>query len=228
MPVLQTRADLTIVAVGGFSSDSGKTTLLCELLRTFPGWEAIKVTRGHYRSCGKDPDACCVSPLLGAAPLVRSGRAETYAPGKDTGRYWDAGASNVHWVIATDRQVEAGIARALRRVASRGVLIEGNSYLRFVAADFALLVARDERQKVKPSARRVLTKASALYLSGLPEPGRDESVAASTNFNAPGGLAAGTPIFTPATIPQLVERIREVHIAKCRLRRSGPAVVTPA
>lgn len=226
MTVLQTRADLTIVAVGGFSSDSGKTTLLCELLRTFPGWEAIKVTRGHYRSCGKDPDACCVSPLLGAAPLVRSGRAETYAPGKDTGRYWDAGASNVHWVIATDGQVEAGIARALRRVETGGVLIEGNSYLRFVAADFALLVARDERQKVKPSARLVLAKASALYLSGVLESGRDESVAAPANFNAQGGLAAGTPIFTPATIPQLVERIREVHTAKCRLRRSVPAVAT--
>ena len=31
-------------------------------------------------------------------PLVRSGRKETYEFGKDTGRYWDAGASNVHWL----------------------------------------------------------------------------------------------------------------------------------
>ena len=67
--------------------------------QSFPGWEAIKTTRGHYRSCGKDPHACCVSHLLTEEPLVRSGRAETYEPGKDTGRYWDAGATNVHWLI---------------------------------------------------------------------------------------------------------------------------------
>ena len=51
---------------------------LCELLKAFPGWEAIKTTRGHYRSCGKDPKACCVSHLLSEEPLVRSGRDETY------------------------------------------------------------------------------------------------------------------------------------------------------
>jgi hypothetical protein len=54
----------TIIAVGGFTSEVGKTTLVCDLLRAFPGWEAIKTTRGHYPSCGKDPNACCVSHLL--------------------------------------------------------------------------------------------------------------------------------------------------------------------
>ena len=47
---------------------------MCELFKAFPGWEAIKTTRGHYRSCGKDPQACCVSHLLSEEPLVRSGR----------------------------------------------------------------------------------------------------------------------------------------------------------
>jgi uridine kinase len=43
-----------VIAVSGFSSEVGKTTLICDLLRAFPGWEAIKVTRGHYRSCGEE------------------------------------------------------------------------------------------------------------------------------------------------------------------------------
>src|SRR5919199_4808745 len=132
----------TTVAIGGFSSEVGKTTLVCELLRHLRGWEAIKMTRGHYRSCGKDPHACCVSHLLGDEPLIRSGRDETYAPGKDTGRYWDAGASNVHWVIVTDSQVEEGIKRALERVRAEGVFIEGNSFLKFVDVDFTVMVAR--------------------------------------------------------------------------------------
>ena len=59
-----------VVGVGGFTSEVGKTTLLCELLRAFPGWEAIKTTRGHYRSCGKDPHACCVSDLLEEKPVT--------------------------------------------------------------------------------------------------------------------------------------------------------------
>src|ERR1044071_4196015 len=152
----------TTIAISGFSSDAGKTTLLCELLSAFPGWEAVKITRGHYRSCGKDPHACCVSHLLGDEPLIRSGRAETYAPGKDTGRYWDAGAANVHWVIVTDAQVGEGVRLALERVNAPGVIVEGNSFLRSVEVDFALMVARAEGGKLKPSARRALRKSSAL------------------------------------------------------------------
>jgi len=57
-----------IVAVSGLSSNTGKTTLVCELLKRLPGWEAIKLTRGHYRSCGRDPTAAvsaifCVTSL---------------------------------------------------------------------------------------------------------------------------------------------------------------------
>jgi hypothetical protein len=33
---------LTTVAISGVSSEVGKTTLLCKLLREFPEWEAIK------------------------------------------------------------------------------------------------------------------------------------------------------------------------------------------
>src|SRR5512133_1632245 len=99
---------LTIVAISGFSSNVGKTTLACELLRRLQGWEAIKLTRGHYRSCGRDPAGCCVSDLLRDEPVIRSGRESNYQIGKDTGRFWDAGASNVHWVIVKEGQVEQG------------------------------------------------------------------------------------------------------------------------
>ena len=224
MPVELMRNEPTVVAVGGFESNSGKTTLLCELLRALPGWEAIKVTRGHYRSCGKDPQACCVSPLLGDAPLVRTGRAETYAPGKDTGRYWDAGASNVHWVIATDAQVEEGIAHALARVEAPGVLVEGNSYLRFVAVDFAVMVTRGGGQKLKPSARRALPKTSAVYLSGAGDAGDEEPAGVLRQQLAAHDMSADIPLYTPATITQLVARIREAHEVRLNLR----GVVTAA
>jgi len=156
-----------VVAVSGFSSNVGKTTLVCDLLHNLPGWEAIKLTRGHYRSCGRDPAGCCVSDLLRDEPVIRSGREANYQVGKDTGNFWDAGASNVHWVIVSDDQVESGINEALARVKSEGVLIEGNSFLDYVTPNLAIMCARSDGGKVKPSARHALEKSDVLYLSSL-------------------------------------------------------------
>jgi molybdopterin-guanine dinucleotide biosynthesis protein len=160
-------APLRTVAVSGFSSNVGKTTLVCDLLRELPGWEAIKLTRGHYRSCGRDPAGCCVSDLLRSEPVIRSGRESNYEIGKDTGRFWDAGASNVHWVIVNDDQVEQGITEALSRVRAAGVIVEGNSFLEYVTADVTIMCARSEGGKLKSSARRVLPRIDFLYLSSL-------------------------------------------------------------
>jgi molybdopterin-guanine dinucleotide biosynthesis protein len=201
---------IRIVVIAGTSSNTGKTTLLCDLLRELRrdgGWEAIKLTRGHYRSCGKDPHACCVSHLLSDQPMVRSGRDETYAAGKDTGRYWDAGASNVHWVIVTDNQVEQGIRTALARVKSGRVLIEGTSLLKFIEADFVVMVARRDqmsRVKIKPSARRALAEGlvDALYLSG-----EDEGPAFKDSL--PPELAGAATIYTNALWPDLISRIED-------------------
>ncbi|MGB7926230.1 MAG: hypothetical protein WCF57_23520 [Pyrinomonadaceae bacterium] len=204
----------TIVAVCGFSSEVGKTTLLCELLRAFPGWEAIKMTRGHYRSCGKSAEACCVSHLLSAEPVIYSGREKTYAPGKDTGRYWDAGASNVHWVIVTDNQVEEGIKQALARVRSAGVLIEGNSFLKFVRADFTVMAARASGGKIKPSARRALGWADALYLfDDAGEGGERERFAEWRESSVDGRLLPELPVYTRAELPLMTARLRELHTA---------------
>ena len=152
-----------VIGIGGYTSNVGKTTLLCELLAAFPGWEAIKTTRGHYRSCGKDPVACCVSHLLSAEPVVRSGRASTYEAGKDTGRYWDAGAANVHWLIATDDQIAPGIREALSRVRTEGVFVEGNSFAQFVDVDLFVMVRRSDETKIKKSARQALDVADVIY-----------------------------------------------------------------
>lgn len=189
-----------IITIAGTASNTGKTTLVCDLLRELTRdekWEAIKLTRGHYRSCGKDPQACCVSDLLGAQPTVRSGRAETYAFGKDTGRYWDAGATNVHWVIATDNQVEQGINQALARVKTGRVLIEGTSLLKFIKPSWAVLVAGEG--KVKSSAQRALLEGriDAVYLN-------DESARRAPLRD----LLAGLPSYARGELPQLLELLR--------------------
>jgi hypothetical protein len=204
-----------IVAVSGFSSEVGKTTLMCELLRAFPGWEAIKVTRGHYRSCGRDPHACCVSDLLSDEPVVRSGREQNYAAGKDTGRYWDAGAANVHWVIVTDPQVEQGIKQAVERVAAPGVFIEGNSLLDFIQADFVLMVSRASGGKIKGSARHALSHSSAIYLSNLTEEGTDErnKFARWRKESGMDKLIGELPIYTREDLPELIAQVQNIDMS---------------
>jgi len=203
------KARPTIVAVSGFSSNVGKTTLVCELLRRLPGWEAIKLTRGHYRSCGRDPAGCCVSDLLRDEPVVRSGYEANYQAGKDTGHFWDAGASNVHWVIVKDDQVRRGITEALSRVEAAGVIVEGNSFLEYITADLAIMCARSEGGKIKPSARRALARSDVLYLSAL-EPSSEETKTQFEQFC--GGLSfqldlSNLPIITRQDLRALLSRV---------------------
>jgi molybdopterin-guanine dinucleotide biosynthesis protein len=185
-----------VIGVGGFTSNVGKTTLVCELLKAFPGWEAIKTTRGHYRSCGKDPHACCVSHLLTDEPVVRSGRHQTYEPGKDTGRYWDAGASNVHWLIATDNQVEDGIKQALARVKAPGVFVEGNSFSEFVDTHHFVMVRLAGNDRIKSSARRLMSKATAIYISdGMVQARTEPAIECVRQF-------------LPSDLPLLIDQLR--------------------
>ena len=204
-----------IVGVGGFTSEVGKTTLLCNLLKMFPGWEAIKTTRGHYRSCGKDPHTCCVSHLLQDKPLIKSGKSETYEPGKDTGRYWDSGAVNVHWVIATDDQLEEGIKEALARVTSKGVFIEGNSFSSYVPTDFFVMVARADLPQIKRTARSVLDHVSAVYLS-------DRSGEARESFE---DLAKKIKFESAGNVPAVFSSNQVAHLAACLRREDWKSFV---
>jgi hypothetical protein len=223
---------LTKVAIAGVSSEVGKTTLLCDLLREFSGWEAIKMTRGHYRSCGKDPHACCVSHLLGDEPIVRSGFQQTYASDKDTGRYWDAGATNVHWVIVTNEQVERGIQLALERVHAPGVLIEGNSFLRFVDVDFVVLVTGGTNTKIKSSARWAFQKASVVYLfdqtlDRTEATSPKESLELLNRKFGPVGLNRSLPAYATGDFPRLVERITKLHSITAPVRLESGLVRPP-
>jgi len=221
----------TIIAVSGLSSNTGKTTLMCDLLERLPGWEAIKLTRGHYRSCGKDPHGCCVSDLIRDEPLIRSGRDENYETGKDTGRFWDAGAVNVHWVIAGEEQVEDGIRQALARVRSAGVIVEGNSFLDFIDADFAIICARAGENRMKASARRTLAKADAIYLSAIDDA---DGTTARLRFDQwRAGLTNdldlhGLPVLTKEKIPELAVQMQAICEKLSFLRLSAHSACAPS
>lgn len=191
---------MKLVTVSGTSSEVGKTGLVCELLARLPGWAAVKVTRGHYRSCGRDPDTCCVSGLLGDEPRVFRERTETDVVGKDTGRYWAAGAADVRWVVVARGQEAAGIALALAELARHpGVVVEGNRVVEGLEPDLALMVARPGQKEVKVSARRIADRVDALYVPDgdgeepAPDPG--------ALIGAPG--AWRRPVWGPADLDRI-------------------------
>lgn len=154
-----------------------------------------------------------MSHLLNDVPVVRSGREETYAVGKDTGRYWDAGATNVHWLIATEDQVESGIKQTLKRVRSDGVFIEENSFSEFIEVDALIMALRESDTKIKSSARRALSKTSAFYIwrdsNRSSEPyellrGWHRSADLESHL-------ASLPIYTPESFPDLIENLCRIN-----------------
>ena len=197
---------MRIVTVSGTCSEVGKTGLVCELLARLPGWVAVKVTRGHYRSCGRDPETCCVSGLLGDEPRVFAARGDTAVDGKDTGRYWAAGAADVRWVVVARGQEAEGIARALAELDGRpGVLVEGNRVVESLSPDLALMVALPGQKEVKPSARRIVDRMDALYVPH----GEDPLAAdASALVGAPAGSWL-RPVWGPLDLDRIASRLAD-------------------
>src|SRR5262249_31410627 len=104
------------------------------------------------------------------------------------------------------------IRRALSRVNADGVLVEGNSFLDFVEADFAIMCARAGENKMKTSARRTLEKADAIYLSTIDNCDRARTIERFEQWRA--GLTielsvGSLPIYTRHDTSRLIQSIRE-------------------
>lgn len=198
---------MRVVTVSGTASEVGKTSLVCELLARLPGWGAIKVTRGHYRSCGRDPETCCVSHLLADEPRVFREPEDLEVPGKDTARYVEAGAAAVRWVVCRRGQEAEGVARAMVELADRpGVIVEGNTVVPACRPDLALLVAPPDPPEVKSSAVRILDVVDAVYVP--------EDAAAREVAGDPAPLVDGEPgsrswpVWGPADLDAIAARAR--------------------
>ncbi|HKO95405.1 MAG TPA: hypothetical protein VJU86_00320 [Pyrinomonadaceae bacterium] len=142
---------------------------------------------------------------------MRSGSEQTYTKGKDTGNYWDAGAVNVHWVIATDTQVNEGVQEALARVQSEIVFIEGNSFTQYIDPDFFIMVIRRDRMTIKKTARNAMNRVSAIYVSGT----HDAPIEAEFEELSGVNMSSDIPVFSSQTFSMLVERIQNnLHRAR--------------
>jgi len=142
-----------IVGVGGGHSGAGKTEAGCAILYALSGWGAIKCTRTHiYTSVVTDEH------------ILRE-------KGKDTARYYDAGAAEVMWVQATQNNMAETVELARDRLEHLpGIVVEGNSAIEVLNPDIVIFIF-DETLRLKPGAERVLARANAVVaVPGAPPP----------------------------------------------------------
>lgn len=142
---------MPVITVSGHSRKVGKTSIAEGLIAALPeyGWTALKVSsHRHYEDSAGD---CVV-----IEETCRDG-------GSDTSRFLLAGARRALWIQAGRIETAIPALRAIIETASY-VVIEGNSVLDFIAADFSILVMNHGVAEFKKSARGILQRADALVL----------------------------------------------------------------
>jgi hypothetical protein len=184
-----------VIAVSGHSRNVGKTSIAEGLIAALPeyGWMALKVS-SHRHSGDHVKNYAVVE--------------ETNCDGgNDTSRFLKAGACRAFWIRA--EQIETAIP-AVRAIINDApyVLIEGNSVLDFIAADFLILVLNRSVAEFKNSARGILPRADALVLiHESAEPPEWENLLESVPKNTPRFETGDPKVFPPALTELLRSRI---------------------
>ena len=144
---------MPIISVSGHSRKVGKTSIAAGLIAALPeyDWTALKVS--SHRHAG-DPD----TDYTVIEETNRDG-------GNDTARFLKAGARRAFWIQAGCIEAAIPAVRAIIETASF-VVIEGNSVLDYIAADYSILVLNCGVAEFKESARVILSRADALVLIG--------------------------------------------------------------
>jgi hypothetical protein len=155
---------VAIVVIGGHSRSVGKTSVVSELissLRVFD-WTAVKITQYGHGVCSANGEPCdCVTDDHSWAITEEKDRTGE----SDTSRFLVAGASKALWVRTEQgRLAEAMPALRKRIEASRNVIVESNSVLKFLRPDLYLTVLDPSTEDFKTSAREFLDRASAVIL----------------------------------------------------------------
>lgn len=158
-----------VVAITGTASNAGKTWLAERVLeaagRRGVPTTALKVTRTHVDTCPRENDGCGVCDDLTAPFEFIEDPAVLGARGKDTGRYVEAGATLVRWLLVQPTDVPKALVRILPRLpADHVVVAEGNSFRDYGDADVTVMAVTD-RYEIKPSARAILDRVD-LFVPG--------------------------------------------------------------
>lgn len=129
------------VGVGGCRSGAGKTSVATLILKSFPGWGAIKYTKTDL-----------YASIIDEVTVLSE-------QGKDTAKLLDAGAKKVLWVKSPYAELGDVLPVAVGMLSHlKGIVIEGNSAIEIIEPDIVIFVCGFEGS-MKDSARKILRMA---------------------------------------------------------------------
>lgn len=151
-----------LMVVGGHSRNIGKTSVVCEIIRSLVDrqWTAIKVTQYGHGVCSHEGEPCeCADPMHPVA-LSRETGAD---PQSDSGRFLTAGAIESYWARTAAGNLGEAMPRIGKILKSGGnVIVESNSILQFAKPDLCVMVVDGAVMDFKDSSLRFLDRASAI------------------------------------------------------------------
>ena len=196
---------MALVVVGGHSRSVGKTSVVAGLISALPEyhWTALKITQFGHGICSADGKPCDCDTgddHFRALSDERDRSGET-----DTSRFLVAGADRSIWVRTRQGRLSEAIPDIQRKIAgAENVIMESNSFVRFLKPDLYLTVLDGATKDFKVSAMEFLDRADAVILHRNDSPAawelvRMEQVAGKTTF---------TIEPPPYVTPELVEFVR--------------------
>lgn len=147
---------MRIVAVSGGGSHAGKTTLISALIRSLPGWGALKTSPSGV------PHR---HPSEGVEYEIVTDRGRLMSPGTDTRSYIDAGAIAAAWLVARPPVRRSVVEEALGAFAGcAGLLIEGGSLAESFDPGLRYAIVR-AGAPIKPEALRRIEEADLVVVN---------------------------------------------------------------
>ena len=192
---------MSVVTVSGHSRKVGKTSIAEGLIAALPeyGWTALKISSHLHSGNSKNSEV----PAKDFAVFEETDR----GGGNDTSRFLKAGACRAFWIQAGRIEAAIPTVRAIIKDAPY-VVIEGNSVLDFIAADFSILVLNSGVAEFKKSARGILSRADALVLvRSNAERYEWENLLESVPGNIPRFETGAPGVFPPALAELLRSRL---------------------
>jgi hypothetical protein len=168
----QSKRTWRVIVVGGHTRSIGKTQLVCDIIRAFPGtnWIAGKITQYGHGVCAQNGENCDCAPDEHGYAISWERSAQT---GTDSSRFLAAGAKRSFWLRTKQGFLAEGLpllrgaldeAAADSAVDPPTLILESNSVLQFVHPSLYFAVLDSRRDDFKDSARIVLDRADALVL----------------------------------------------------------------
>jgi molybdopterin-guanine dinucleotide biosynthesis protein len=153
-----------ILVVGGHSRKIGKTSLIVDLIRAFPGagWTAVKIT---YHSHAPLAGTAIKSAGDHSQPAVALHEERDRFNRTDTSRFLAAGAARAFLLQVEHGRMEEGLALLGAELEMPGnVIVESNTALQFLKPLLYLVVLDPSREDFKSSVQSTLRQVDAFVL----------------------------------------------------------------